>query len=280
MHRHTPSSRPRRLLVYFALAAALFTFCFEYWPPPNRAIMPRDDYVQPERYELCKTDAEIQALQQQYSLIMVSSTPTKAAMHPGWPETMISLLLSCATIAVTANKELRLLRRGDRHERRSVRLRYTASRTERILAIVYVVLLVILGFAWTVSFALIIREGDTGGWLSVLAWTSTAAYLASLASMGRALNDVFEVIFLIVAILLAMFQWCGSIAAVIQRWKGDIGAVAYVINSHNGCIPYNGFEFLQHGARGRQFRIIQTAEILWACIFVFFQNQKVESVVA
>ena len=274
MHRPTPSSRTRRLLVYFALAAALFTLCFEYWAPANRAITPRDDYVEPERYELCKTDAEIQALQQKYSLIMVSSTPTKAAMHPGWPETMISLLLSCATIAVTANKELRLLRRGNRHERRSVRFRHTASRTERILAIVYAVLLIILGFAWTVSFALIVRERDTGGWISVLAWTSTGVYLASLASLDNTLNDIFAIILVFLAILLVMFQWCGSIAVVVQRWKGEIGTIAYIIKSHNGCIPYNGFEFLQQGARGRQFRIIQTAELLWACVFVFFQTQE------
>jgi len=41
-----------------------------------------------ERYELCKPDAEIQQLQQTYDLIVVTSTPTKAAMHPGWPETL------------------------------------------------------------------------------------------------------------------------------------------------------------------------------------------------
>ena len=50
--------------------------------------------VPPERYELCNNQACIAALQQEFNLIQVSSTPSKAAMEPGWPETLISIVTS------------------------------------------------------------------------------------------------------------------------------------------------------------------------------------------
>jgi hypothetical protein len=273
------SSKPWRALGYCGLAtlAAISILCFECSLPLNRVVTSRDTYVEPERYELCNTDAEIQALQQKYNLIVVSSTPTKAAMHPGWPETMISFLLSCVTIAVTANKEFGLLQRVRRgRQPRRVSFRHGPSVTERILHIVNMALLSILSFAWTVSFALVIREGNTGGWISVLAWTSTAIYVASVDSLEfEAIHDNMFVGALLVGVVLllpmAMFQWCGSIAVMIKRWTGDIGGMAYIINDPNSCVPYSEFDFLQKGARGRQFRIIQTAEFLWSCVFMFFQ---------
>src|SRR6202034_449597 len=71
--------------------------------------------------------------------------------------------------------------------------------------------------------------------------------------------STFAILFVIFA-----FQGAGSLAIIIQRWKGDIGSVAYLITDNNGCMPNNGFGYLQQGARSRAFRIIETAEWVYA----------------
>jgi hypothetical protein len=190
--------------------------------------------ISPERYELCKTDAEIAMLQQTYNLIAVSSTPTKAAFHPSWPLTLCNIVLAVYSV-ITAS----------------------ASSADSTLTIFPLLWPVIADIAWITIFAFIEKEKEMGGWISVMDGSLTFI-LSAWALEGEAYS-ISVVLFVIFA-----FQGAGSLAIVIQRWKGDIGSVAYLITDNNGCIPNNGFGYLQQGARSRAFRIIETAEWVYA----------------
>src|SRR5205085_3692249 len=64
----------------------LFGFCIR----PILGVTDNTTILVPEQYQLCKDNACIDSYQQKYNAIIVSRTPTKAAMHPGWPETLVS----------------------------------------------------------------------------------------------------------------------------------------------------------------------------------------------
>lgn len=195
--------------------------------------------INPERYELCKTDAEIAKLQQTYGLIAVTSIPTNAAMHPGWPETLISIVFAIYACVLAM-----------------------AQSGESDPSSIYAAILWpgLVDIAWTISFALMQHDKATGGWISVEDGTTTTILGVWAMAAGNAPLSVILNLF-------GIFQGGGSMAVVIQRWKREIGSIAYLIIDSNGCTPYDGFEYLQQGARARDFRIIQTTEYFY-CGFV------------
>lgn len=196
----------------------------------------------PERYELCKSDAEIKALQQMYGLINVSSTSTNAALHPGWPQTLFAIVTGISTILLSMRSNLNF-----------------ASVSALLPPIVVYI-------AWIYSFALIEREKATGGWISVFDWTLTSV-LVFWALYFRAISgrsNTLTAILITILALMTLFQLCGSAGVLIQRSTGRVGSLPYIISNDNGCIPTNGFEYLQQGARSHIFRVIQTIEFFYS----------------
>ena len=62
------------------------------------------------------------------------------------------------------------------------------------------------------------------------------------------------------------FQGAGTWAILIQRWKGIVGSVAYLISDTNGCTPYDALSYLEQGARSSAFKVIQTVEVVYAAL--------------
>ena len=189
----------------------------------------------PESYQLCKTDAEIQFLQELYGLIEVTSTPTKAAMHPGWPETLSSIVFAVYTMFIA----------------------FATSPTDASLSFFVLIGPVLIDIAWTTTFAFIEIDKHTGGWISVVDGSISALLMAWAA------EDENHLLFWLFA-LFGSFQGTASFAVVIQRWKQQVGSIAYLITDNNGCTPLNGFQYLQQGARSRAFKIIQTVEWVYS----------------
>jgi hypothetical protein len=68
-------------------------------------------------------------------------------------------------------------------------------------------------------------------------------------------------------ILFVVIQWAGTAAVIGQRWNGQsLGTIAYNITNANGCQPFNGFAYLEQGARSHAFKSIQTMEFIWPWI--------------
>jgi hypothetical protein len=174
-----------------------------------------------------------------FNLIQVSSTPSKAAMQPGWPETLISIATSLFALVQVA------VSRDDGYEPSIGKLVFTA------------VVPILVSIAWATSFGFIQHGKATGGWISVLDWTLTVllTFWASDVKMPL-VAGIFA--------LFGVFQLAGSIAVVVQRWKGVIGTIAYQITNSNGCTPAAGFQYLEQGARSRNFRILQTSELVYS----------------
>jgi hypothetical protein len=234
----------------------------------------------PERYELCKTDPEILSLQQQYGLIRVSSTPTKAAMHPEWPETLISLFVlfltvgrflinrtaphhipsspSTASGSEKTGVQERISGQIDRNEsgRKKDSFRKKATAALDFISVVY---MIISSIVWLIQFITIEKNKPVGGWISAMTYLTPVALLARTPTMSE--QTICLLRFFITGNQL--LQRTGTLVLVGQRWKGQVGAIAYSISSTNGCAPYNGsLDYLQHGARARAFRIIQTVQII------------------
>lgn len=211
--------------------------------------------VSPERYELCKSETDIKTLQHKYGLILVSSTPTKAAMHPGWPETLISMVT--AFIAVwTATSAWTYIPRFSNDDANGI-----------FGAIFPVVLSVIISCAWVVSFVFIQLAKETGGWLSVLSWMLSLVLIVQASEIR--INNPRPLVYWI-ALLFTGFQLAGSLIVISQRWAGTVGTVAYVISDDNSCNPHNGFAYLEQGARSRAFRIIQTTQLIYSILIRLF----------
>ena len=68
--------------------------------------------------------------------------------------------------------------------------------------------------------------------------------------------------------LFGTFQGIAALVIIIQRWKKEIGTIAYMVVDTNGCTPYNGLAYLEQGARARNFRILQLVEYLYSGIVI------------
>jgi hypothetical protein len=121
----------------------------------------------------------------------------------------------------------------------------------------------VINIVWVVTFVFIESEKSTGGWLSVL-WSGTTTLLNVwlVVNERHGLSATLTV--------LALFQGAGSWAVIIQRWKGEIGSIAYEITNSHGCVPHDGFIYLQQGVRSRAFRIIQTVEAVYITVVNVF----------
>ena len=202
----------------------------------------------PELYELCKTDAEIEALQATYALIQVSSTPTKAAMHPAWPETLLGLITNLLTFG---------------------QLFLGPSDTKSTLALCMFVVTgaftVVSSISWTISLAIIQIERSTAGWISMLSWLQVVTFLVAATTRKEGPKLPARLVWF--AAFFVLFQAIASIVVMAQRWIGDIGTIAYMIDDSGGCVPWNGFGYLERGARSRAFKIIQLAELVYGLAF-------------
>jgi len=108
-----------------------------------------------EQYHLCKTDAEIETLRLKSDLIRVDAIPTHAALHPSWPETLVTLGLSIYTIITAGSKG------GS----------WFANFFFRALVPFAIVV------AWCISFIVAEINGPTAGWISC---TMTSAFVVFL----------------------------------------------------------------------------------------------------
>jgi hypothetical protein len=216
------------------LSLFLFATLFSHLSVADTTSLP------PERYELCQTDDDIAALQQQYGLTLVDSVPTNAAMHPGWPETLSSIVFALYSIFVSLN-------RSSRHDSSAL-----------FGALLWPI---VVDIAWTIGFAILEREKFTGGWISVEDGATTAIFIAW----------AFSIESYTIALLLSLFgafQGMGALVIIIQRWKKEIGTIAYMVVDTNGCTPYNGLGYLEQGARAQNFRILQLVEYLYSGIVI------------
>jgi hypothetical protein len=205
-----------------------------------------------ERYELCHSTEDIQALQQQYGLTLVSSVPKKAAFMPGWPSTLVGLLLSSWTVFST----MAFPTKSDDNAPQEW-YKVWLSRIKIWIGRFAFVFTFINAISWTVAFVTIQTEKDTAGWLSVLSGLSLIFAFVALWGSEIEKWKGYLASPLLVFMLLEIF---GGWAVLIQRWSGDVGTIAYMITDLNGCTPSNGIAYLQKGARSRAFRIIQTCE--------------------
>lgn len=219
---------------YFpALALFLFVSIFIH-------LTVADTSLPPERYELCETDADIQSLQERYGLTLVSSVPTNAAMHPGWPETLSSIIFALYSIIVAIN-------RSPGHENAT------------LLGVL--IWPIIVDISWTIGFGILQHEKLKGGWISVEDGATTAIFMAWAFSIeAYTIGILFN--------LFWTFQGAAALAIVIQRWKKEIGTIAYMIIDTNGCTPYNGLVYLEQGARSQSFRILQLVEFLYSGVII------------
>ena len=187
-----------------------------------------------ERYELCETDEEIFALQETYGLIPVTATPTRAAVHPSWPGSVLSICVALYAFFVALNESRTTARAGS--------------------ATIVIPLVIIV--RWIIGFAIIEEQKSSGGWISA----TEASVTANFAGWAREAG--FEGLYAFL-VLVWSFQGAATSALWIQRWIGTVGSIAYLVTDTNGCTPANGFEYLQQGARSRAFRIIQTTEAVF-----------------
>ncbi|KAK0707932.1 hypothetical protein B0H67DRAFT_612485 [Lasiosphaeris hirsuta] len=217
----------------------------------------------PEQYQLCRGALEIEALQEAHGLIRVEATPTHAAMHPGWPEVLATIIINIGIFL------------WGRFTEHGVYLNRFVS------------FLLPFGITalWFATFGIAQSNYSSAGWISA-SLTTTTALLATII-------DWFVAVFVwgdsrhtqmsaswkslvVVAVLLCIgsLEVAVALAAVIQRLitSTGYGIVAYSITDAHGCAPIgadNDFSFLQRGVRSRIFSIIQLAQAVYSVVVVF-----------
>jgi len=201
---------------------------------------------QPEHYVLAKSEKDISIIQSLYNLTLVSATATKAACHPGWPEASLSII----EIGVAVYCFRRLVKADRAFEYWTWLSVCTASFSS------------LISIWWMIGFGIVQSEKATGGWLSTTAWTYYVCLGAELYSYKGFTRRCGESL-----LVVAFLQCIGALCLIIQRWRGDVGSVAYMISNTYDCVPQNGFAYLESGVRSRAFRIFQTASYInaiWA----------------
>ena len=187
----------------------------------------------PEQWVLCPNAEAIANLQEQYGLIQVTATPTNAALQPGWPQTLVSILLS--------------LYGGIRH------LTKRKDISDFSVGFAFV-----LWGIWLYTFANSEKAKETGGWISATDFAITFALVAGDLEWIDWDDDI-------VMFILAPLQGVCTIVLLIQRFHGW-GSVAYEIVDDGGCTPFNDLSYLQQGARAYSFRAYQIVAFIWGVI--------------
>ena len=201
-----------------------------------------------ERYELCHSTAQIQALQHQYNLTLVSSTPTKAAYMPGWPSAVFGFVLCFVSIIFGLRAT-----EADTNEPR--------SGLGVCWGVFHIAFTVLLGVMWLISFGTIESEKATGGWLSIIGGYNLFFFAAGTFSLEKPTKTEKVLWWFILPLMVV--QVFGCLAVIVQRWEGAVGSIAYNVTDLNGCTPFNGTAYLEKGARSEAFRIIQTVEVVF-----------------
>ena len=206
-------------------------------------------------WQLAKTPSDIEKFRSQHNLTTVRSTPQDAALTPSWPQALVQYILIAPPINCWSTS-------SQTHESTTtVNGMVTSHNVHTIPGQIWTpfnVLQIILSpfvfVAWTVSFGLSQAQALTGGWLSVMGW---ALWF-----------DLMHLIFGPFALPPLLFQWVASLAVIIQRWRFDLGSIAYKIEDLNGCVPVDGLGYLQQGARSRSFKIFQSVTFSVATLFM------------
>ena len=216
----------------------------------------------PEQMQLCEKDLDIQILQETQGLTRVDATPTHAAMHPGWPEAVMTLGI---------NLGIFLWNRFTEH----------GVYLNRFVSFLLPVGITGLWFA-----TLIIAQTNStssAGWVSA-SLTTTAALLATVVDWFVALfvwgdsrrtqssASPWALAVVIMLYFVGILEVAGVWAVVVQRFisssssssSSGYGALAYDITDSNGCTPRGGLSFLQRGARSRIFSIVQLAQAAYS----------------
>ena len=196
-----------------------------------------------EQYQLCKTDAEIEALQRTRDLIRVDAKPTHGALQPAWPETLITIVTSIYSIAAFSSK----------------------SRASAMPLLIQV-------SAWIASFIVAEVNYETAGWISCNLASSVNLVITAVAAGEGAIS--------VLAILLGFFQFIASYVIIGERFAKPtitygsttlnltrLGSVAYKITDFHGCVPWNkSTAYREKGARSDAFRTIQTVQANYSVV--------------
>lgn len=236
-----------------------------------------------DQYVLCKTQAEIDAIQQTNDLIRVNATATRAALHPSWPQTLVSLAICAYTLATARSIRGRIpefLESND--DAREVNQEDDNHANPTFGGFLFVVLIpFIVVVHWTVSYFEAKDEGPTGGWVSM----NFVPGITLCLGLGLYLYDHWKsksiykygaAVLLLPALALMLIQFGGTGGLVTARnefYGIDISTLAYNITDANGCTSYNGsFSYLEQGTRYSAFQTIQAVEFWWSlgCLFVLF----------
>ena len=163
----------------------------------------------------------------------VTSSPTKAALQPGWPESLFTLCLVFLPV---------------------LKLPTPFDPADKSIPWLFAIP-ALASLSWIASFGIVEHSKNTAGWISATIWVT---------SFSVALSNLQRDSILATFICIALLQWILSLVVIIQRWIGSIGSVVYEISDNFGCTPVGGdFSYLQGGARSRAFRIVQTVCWVW-----------------
>jgi hypothetical protein len=222
-----------------------------------------------EHWQLCKTNEEIDNLQQSLNLIRVESVPTHGALQPSWPETLITLAISVYAIIPTEP------------------LTQFGFRLWIFKAFIPFAMITI----WLTSFIIAEINSATAGWISVnmAAWlmtlgTSREYYETDeggLYGLRHSVNTRRQTLIIVfggigsvmafLSMILGYLQICLAAAIVGQRQDAmsGFGTVGYNITNMHGCQPWNSngsVVYLEQGARSHTFKIIQMVQLNYSCL--------------
>ncbi|KAF2191463.1 hypothetical protein K469DRAFT_720480 [Zopfia rhizophila CBS 207.26] len=191
-------------------------------------------------WQRAKNAEDIEAFRMKNNLTLVTAMPQDAALMPSWPQALMQYLIVNPPINCAATSETK---------HNGFILSSEAITPFNVLQVIFSPFVFI---GWVVSFGISQANHASGGWVSVLGW---AGWYELMHFYG------------VFAIVPLLFQWVASLAIIAQRWQGVIGAVAYRITNLNGCVPYDGLDYLQMGARSRSFKIFQSVTFPTATFF-------------
>jgi hypothetical protein len=218
-----------------------------------------------EQYQLCKTDAEIEALQITRNLTRVDARPVHGALHPSWPETLVTVIFSMYGLIP-----------GD-----------PDSKPGFVTLVSKAVIPFIMVLAWTVSFVIAEINYSTAGWISPNLVAPITAFFTATQYQESGSDNLIGNLASLLSLLLGILQFFASFALIGQRfaaptytvWSPDphltttfnltrLGSVAYQITDFHGCLPRNGTAYLEKGARSDIFRAIQTVQANYSCLIL------------
>lgn len=236
---------------------------------------------EPEYHVFLKTEGEISQLQQAQGLIRVDATPTNASMHPSWPETLITIVITLASLLSpfleipwfkNSNSDIMEKLPGpfgllwasmSGHPMRKSITKLRAIGTAFVVPIAQITL-------WMTTWGVAQKDHDTGGWVSAN-FASTGALLIPMIFWSVHVPSGPRRLVTSFLSALLSFQVVATLVITAQRYSSanSFGTVAYNITNTNGCTPFASLGFLQKGARTPVFSSVQLAQAILSAIAVF-----------